>query len=75
MSADALGRAVHLLPSSELFGKGFRANTFVALCGLVINGPNGADVDHPGFCLKCVNAAVRSYALATPTRREGGGAR
>jgi hypothetical protein len=66
--------AVHLVASSELFGKGYGARTFVAMCGLMISGPTDEDVDHPGYCLTWVNAAVRSYALGMPTRDTGGGA-
>jgi len=71
MSGDA--RAVHLLPASELFRKGYRADTLVAVCGEVVTSPpNGAGAD-PGCCLECVSAAVRLSALGT--RGEGSGDR
>jgi hypothetical protein len=76
MSTDLppVAAAVHLVASSEPSGKGYGARTFVALCGLVISGPNGEEVDHHGYCLTCVNAAVRSYVLGMPTQGESSGA-
>ncbi|HET9254081.1 MAG TPA: hypothetical protein VFO16_02620 [Pseudonocardiaceae bacterium] len=72
MSADAPGW-VHLLPSSELFRRGYGASAYAAMCGLVLRGPGGAEADHPRYCPKCVNAALRSSAPGMPADASGGG--
>jgi hypothetical protein len=65
---------VHLLPAGEVFRQGYPA-TFLAICGEpVTSAPEGDEMD-PGYCPKCVHAALRWCAQLTATgmpTRSGG---
>jgi hypothetical protein len=59
--SDRVGRAVHLLPTGELFEQGY-PNTSVAVCGEpVTSGPDGDEVNL-SYCSQCVGAALRWIA-------------
>ena len=51
------GRAVHLLPASEVFRQGY-PSTSVALCGEPVTSQPDGEVDPP-YCRECVRAAIR----------------
>ncbi|MGH3825531.1 MAG: hypothetical protein ACRDRA_22235 [Pseudonocardiaceae bacterium] len=60
--------AVHLLPASELFERGY-PSTAVALCGeLMTTTPDRGD--DPSYCCECVRVAIAGCA-PIPGERHG----
>ncbi|MBV9013208.1 MAG: hypothetical protein JO272_14370 [Pseudonocardiales bacterium] len=61
VSVDALGNAIHLLSTAEVFEGGF-PTTMVAVCGEPVTDGPSVDDDNPRYCRKCVREALRWFA-------------